>query len=208
MKSKHNSKTILNRVVNLAKQYKDTLVGKTFLVLYEGHSVELLFKTENFLHLCGIDSVLYAKDFYRKAVKGQLQSTEISFSSVHPYVFADIKTSYLAQAFSIFTKDSLVITNISTSTRSFKLGTTDLEIVFCFDVQYDNTGKIINDVLIPYSLRIENIANNKFNQMFEVDYVLSKPTGAKQYSTIEFGDKMKLEQYLKDKNINEYSINL
>ena len=208
MKAKQHVTKIIDKISTVAKQYKDDIVGKTFLVLYEGQSIEVLFKTENFLHLCGVDTVLYAKDFYRKAVNGQLREKEIRFSNNHPYIFAEIKTERLSDALSLLKRDSLVITDVSTQTKVYKLGTTDLEVVLCFDSQLDDNGNPINDILIPYSLRVEHITNNKYNKIFEVDFVLSKKTGTKEYTKIEFGESSLLNEYLLTNNITQYIINI
>ncbi len=208
MRSNKEVTEIIDRITKIAEQYKNNMIGKTFLILFEGESVEVVFKAENFLHLCGVDTVLYAKDFYRKAVHGQLKESEIGFSSLHPYHFADIKTKHLSEALSIMNRESLVITDVVTKTRGYKLGTTDLEIVFCFDSQLNINGKPIGETLIPYSLRIEDISNNNFDEMYEVDYVLSKKTGTKEYNTVEFGNKELLKDYLKDNGIDKYLINI
>jgi len=197
---------IVKRIIIAAKEYKERIAGKTFLILYEGHSVEIMFKTENFLHLCGVDTSLYARDFYRKAISGQLSKKEIGFSNIHPYYFADIKTKHLLDFISLFERDSLIITDLTTKTRSYKLGATDLEIVLCFDTQ-DGLEKPSN-ILIPYSLRVEEIANDKYHEIYEVDYILSKRNENHSYSTLEYGNKEKLKDYIKVNKITGYSIDL
>ena len=92
--------------------------------------------------------------------------------------------------------------------KTFKLGATDLEVIFCFDSQIDNNGNIINNILIPYSLRVEGIPNSKFGNMYEVNYVLSKKTGTKNYINIEYGNPDFLTSYLEKYSISGYSINI
>ena len=188
--------------------YKKHLISKTFLLIFEGHSIEIMFKAENLLHLCGVDTKLLAKDFYQKAYQKKLSDKEIYFSKKHPYDFAKIKLEHLPQAISLLSNESFVITDISTQTKMFKLGATDLEVIFCFDSQIDNNGNIINNILIPYSLRVEGIPNSKFNNMYEVDYVLSKKTGTKNYINIEYGNPDFLTSYLEKYSISDYSINI
>lgn len=188
--------------------YKKHLISKTFLLLFEGHSIEIMFKAENLLHLCGVDTKLLAKDFYQKAYQKKLSDKEIYFSKKHPYDFAKIKLEHLPQAISLLSNESFVITDISTQTKMFKLGATDLEVIFCFDSQIDNNGNIINNILIPYSLRVEGIPNSKFGNMYEVDYVLSKKTGTKNYINIEYGNPDFLTSYLEKHSISDYSINI
>jgi len=188
--------------------YKKQLISKTFLLLFEGHSIEIMFKAENLLHLCGVDTKLLAKDFYQKAYQKKLSDKEIYFSKKHPYDFAKIKLEHLPQAISLLSNESFVITDISTQTKMFKLGATDLEVIFCFDSQIDNNGNMINNILIPYSLRVEGIPNSKFGNMYEVNYVLSKKTGTKNYINIEYGNPNLLTSYLEKHSISGYSINI
>lgn len=207
MKFKYDAKVIIERINKASKQYKENFIGKTFLILYEGKGIEIMFKADNFLHLCGVDTTLRAKDFYRKAIKAQLKENEIGFSNMHPYILADIKTQHLIDAFLLLKKESLVLTDVSTQTKTYKLGTTDLEVVICFDSQFNDNGDVLNNVLIPYSLRVEEIANSKFNEIYEVDFVLSKETGMKEYNCIEFGNKTELKQYLLQNGIeNNFKI--
>lgn len=208
MKPKINKSKILKMIHKNAVIYKKQLISKTFLLLFEGHSIEIMFKAENLLHLCGVDTKLLAKDFYQKAYQKKLSDKEIYFSKKHPYDFAKIKLEHLPQAISLLSNESFVITDISTQTKMFKLGATDLEVIFCFDSQIDNNGNIINNILIPYSLRVEGIPNSKFGNMYEVNYVLSKKTGTKNYINIEYGNPDFLTSYLEKHSISGYSINI
>lgn len=206
MRSKNDVTEIIQRIILAARWYKENVVGRTFLILYEGKHIKVQFKTENFLHLCGVDTTLYAKEFYKKAVNGTLNSHEIGFSNIHPYVFAEIKTKNIINALSILRRESFVITDIFTKSRFYKLGTTDLEVVICFDVQLDNNGNQIKNIFIPYSLRVEEIANNRYNELYEVDYVLSKRTNERGYSQVEYGDSDYLMQYFDEHGICDYNI--
>lgn len=50
----------------------------------------------------------------------------------------------------------------------------------------DKHGKIIDDCLVPYSFRIEEISNSKFGDLYEVDFIFSKNTNEKYYQTITY----------------------
>ena len=41
-------KEIIKTIENAAKVYKDQLVGKTFLYVFDGRYIEVMFKAENF----------------------------------------------------------------------------------------------------------------------------------------------------------------
>ena len=51
------------------------------------------------------------------------------------------------------------------------------------------SGKIISNYKVPYSFRVEEIDNSKFDKLHEVTHILKKKTGSKQYSELTFGDK-------------------
>ena len=80
-------------------------------------------------------------------------------------------------------------------------------IILCFDSQLDNEGNAIGNVLVPYSLRVEEIDNSRFDKIYEVDYVLSKKTGVREYNHIEYGELQNLKHYLSEYNISECIIN-
>jgi len=199
---------IIERLHAIARLYQRELVGKTFLILYEGNKSEVIFKSENFLHLCGVETNLSAKHFFKCAIRKSLTPKNIFFSQSHPYNLCEIKTKFMPQAISLFKKDSLAITDISTQTRQFKLGTTDLDVVFCFDEDSASHPNIARNILFPCSLRVEDIPNSKFNNMYEVNYVLSKKTGTKNYINIEYGNPNLLTSYLEKYSISDYSINI
>ena len=58
---------ILKKIHNAAKNYQRYLAGKTFMYVYEGKSIEVVFKNSSFLHLTGVNTKLRAKEFYKHA---------------------------------------------------------------------------------------------------------------------------------------------
>ena len=58
---------ILKKIHNAAKNYQRYLAGKTFMYVYEGKSIEVVFKNSSFLHLTGVNTKLKAKEFYKHA---------------------------------------------------------------------------------------------------------------------------------------------
>ena len=184
-----DKRVLVNRIIHAAQIYKNTLVGRAFLVTYEDRYVEIMFKTSSFFHLTGVASTLSAENFYKKAKKGQLRDTEIYFDSKHPADFADLKTTYLDSLDRIISTDTLIGEGITVATAVFPIGITDINIFVCFDKNTDSTGKLINNYLIPYSFRIESIDNSKVGTLYEVKYVFSKSVGESKYNKLEFGDK-------------------
>ena len=49
---------------------------------------------------------------------------------------------------------------------------------------------MIDDCLVPYSFRIEEIGNEKFGELYEVDFIFCKQTNESKYEIISYkGDK-------------------
>ena len=81
---------ILKKIHNAAKNYQRYLAGKTFMYVYEGKSIEVVFKNSSFLHLTGVNTKLKAKEFYKHAkTKNGLKVQEFFFDKDHPYDLAE-----------------------------------------------------------------------------------------------------------------------
>ena len=89
---------IISAICNAAKQYKQNLIGKKFLFIFESRSIEIVFKKDSFKHLTGVSSYLSAKQFYKKALNGTLRKEQIWFvhkdeEQVYLYSLADFTTA-------------------------------------------------------------------------------------------------------------------
>ena len=178
---------LVNRIKNAALTYRQYLVGKTFMFIYDDKKIEVIFKKESFLHLTGVGSKLYARDFYKKAERKTLRKSEIYFDASHPADFADIKTQYLSKLYELTISDIFIFEDIVTMTATYSLGLTNLEFTLCCGKNTDKMGNVLNDCYVPYSFRIGEIDNSKFGDMQEVEYILSKPTTQSKYSEITYG---------------------
>ena len=69
---------ILKKIHNAAKNYQRYLAGKTFMYVYEGKSIEVVFKNSSFLHLTGVNTKLKAKEFYKHAKTKNLNCDHLS----------------------------------------------------------------------------------------------------------------------------------
>jgi hypothetical protein len=190
MANNKNTTIIVRRINEAAKKYKAELVGKTFLIIFEDHYIEVSFRIKNFLHLCGVDTTLKnAADFYKKAAsKGGLNSNEIAFSSKRPFSLADIKTQNLQAALDLFSKEIFVATDLFTQTNTYAIGTTDLKIIICIDSDRNRQGQVISNILVPRSLRVEYLKNSRCANLYEVDFVLKKDSNDKLYSELIYGN--------------------
>lgn len=189
---------LVSRINDAAQIYKEYLVGRTFMFVYEDKKIEVIFKVESFMHLSGVASKLYPKDFYKKAEKRTLKQTEIMFDSDHPADFADIKTQYLHRLYELTVDDILIADDIVTMTATYAFGLTNLNFILCFGKNTDKKGKVVDDCYVPYSFRIEEISNDKYGNLYDVKYVFSKLTNKNKYSEITFGEKENLESLNED----------
>ncbi len=82
------------------------------------------------------------------------------------------------------------------------LGLTNLKFVLCCGRNTDKMGNIINDCYVPYSFRIEEIKNNKFGEIYTVEYILSKTTSKSNYSEITYEEVNNLK-FLSDEIKNK-----
>ncbi len=88
---KQKTLAIIQSIQQAALIFDSKLVGKTFLYIYEGKAIEVVYRTTDFLHLTGVDTALSASAFYRNAKSGKLSSGQIFFSTRHPYVLSKKK---------------------------------------------------------------------------------------------------------------------
>lgn len=97
-----------------------------------------MFKVTNFRHLTGVESSLSAREFYMKAVKNQLQTNQISFSSNHPYELCLKKITHITDIANLAQSESFMLEEITTQSKTYKFGTTDLNFSLCLDLEYDD----------------------------------------------------------------------
>jgi len=63
------------QIKSAAALFKQHLVGRKFMYVFDNRYIEVIFKKENFRHLTGIDTNLSANQFYQYAVKGKLEAS-------------------------------------------------------------------------------------------------------------------------------------
>ena len=84
----HKKELIRKQIIEAANIYSHKLAGKKFLYVTPNYYFEILFLTDKFLHLTGVNTKLTAKDFYEKARKGILQNNQFYFDKEHPFDIA------------------------------------------------------------------------------------------------------------------------
>lgn len=171
-----------------AQTYKNLLVGRRFLYVFEGRYIEVLFETKNFRHLTGVSTYLSAEKFYRYAIEQKLSASQIWFDEKHPYNLSMRKLQHLGDIAKMSSSESFMLEDISTNTRSYKFGTTDLHFTLCMGKPTDANGNEVGDCFIVESLRDEDCFS-KSTDAFTVTHILSKPNDKKEYTNILFMDQ-------------------
>lgn len=181
MKTQIDRKKIASEIAAAAKAYKRNLVGKTFLYIFDGQCIEVIFKIKDFKHLTGVDSALSAQDFYKKAVKGELQASQIFFSARHPYKLAQRKLKHLHHISALLMGESFMLKDITTQTEIYKYGSTDLKFSLCFNKESGDNGAEQGSCYFAKSLRDEDCFS-KSNEVFTITHIFSKSNDEKKYS--------------------------
>lgn len=140
-KKSNDRKIIVHEINNAAQLYKTHLVGKKFLYVFDGRYIEVCYKTDSFRHLTGVETSLSAKRFYQYAVKKQLQSSQIYFTSRHPYSLCKKKLKHICEIAVLASTESFMLEEILTNTKSYRFGTTNLKFTLCLNKEYDESGQ-------------------------------------------------------------------
>ena len=181
-------KEIIKTIENAARVYKDQLVGKTFLYVFDGRYIEVMFKAENFKHLTGVDSSLSAKRFLKLAVHNMLGENQISFSSRHPYALCKKKLGHITEIASFASSESFMLEEISTNSFTYKFGTSDLNFTLCMGEDLDSYGIKKSRCLVAQSLR-DGDCFSKSKNVYAVSHILMKKNDEKLYGEVCFLDK-------------------
>lgn len=176
---------IVATIQSAAKIYKNELVGRKFLYVFDGRFIEVIFKVQNFKHLTGVISPLPASEFFRKAIRNQLSVNQISFSSDHPYELCCKKIKHICDIATLAGSECFMLEKITTKSRSYKFGTTDLRFSICFDQPRNEQWDILNETFLAESLRDEDCFS-KNESAYSVTCILSKPNDQKKYNNLLF----------------------
>lgn len=187
-KKQENKKQIISAIVSAAKLYKEHLVGKRFLYVFEGRYIEVIYKAQNFRHLTGVSTQLSAKRFYRNAVKNELQAEQIYFDAKHPYSLCVKKIRHIGEVATLAGAESFMLEEIVTNTRTYKFGTTDLRFSICMNKETDENGNEKGDCYVVESLRDEDCFSKSKNT-YAVTHIFSRPNDRKKYTHLLYMDE-------------------
>lgn len=188
-----NREEIAREICSAAKLYKEYLVGKRFLYVFDDRYIEVLYKIANFKHLTGVECKMSAGEFYKNALKNKLQGFQIYFSNRHPYALCKRKVKHLCDISLLASSENFMLEEIVTNTRTYKFGTTDTEFSLCMNREYDERGNEKGDCYIVESLRDEDCFSKSKN-VYTVTHILAKNNTVPLYTHVLFSEK---SSYLK-----------
>ena len=140
---------IRKQIIDAACIYRDHLAGKAFLYVTGDKYFEVVFQTDRFMHLTGVNSKLRAQDFYDKAKESELTTGQIYFDPEHPYHGAKKKLPCLKLLPSLTNSLVCVVKDIKTLTLTYKIGVTNLNFTIGLTENLDFEGNKINDCFCP-----------------------------------------------------------
>ena len=139
------------------------------------------------MHLTGVETNLFAKQFYKDALKGILRHNQIRFSSRHPYNLAVKKVNQLVNISKVTDSELIILETITTESAIYKFGITELDFTLCLGQDTDDSGNIKSDKYTLRSLRAEDCFN-KSNDVFTVNYIFRKSNEEKYYKDVMYAD--------------------
>lgn len=178
---------IVQQIIQAAALYRQNLVGRRFLYVFDGRYIEVLYKAQNFRHLTGIDTAVSARRFYQDAVHGRLQARQIFFNQSHPYALCQRKVKHICDIATMASSENFMLEEITTDTCSYRFGTTDLKFTLCMNKEMDANGNPIGDCYVVQSLRDEDCFS-KSRSAYTVTHILARSNDADRYTDVLFLD--------------------
>lgn len=190
---------VRKNVISAVQKYKGKLVGKKFIYIFNDEFIEVIYKTENFMHLTGVDSkVLKPNKFYNIAKNKKLKRNQMCFGQRHPLKIALQKSKELSNI-DVFSDSKIyVVKDMKTSTYTYEFCFSDKKITLGLtkDTMKDSGGNEIElDYYVPRTLRVKEdaTANNSSSKVIEVKMILSKTDKEAKYNKIHYGIREDIE---------------
>ncbi len=181
---------IVSEICSAAALYRQHLVGRCFMYVFDDRYIEVIYKADSFRHLTGVDTPLSAKQFYKLACQRRLGVSQIGFTAQHPYDLCVRKLVHLSDLAKLATSESFMLEEITTQTQSYKFGTTDLNFSICMN-------KRNSECYVAESLRDEDCFSKSGN-VYAVTHIFSKRNDAKEYTDIAWFDERFVHAELPD----------
>lgn len=192
METRSNKKEhIRKQVIDAAQVYRNELAGKVFLYVTGEEYFEVVFQTNRFMYLTGVNSRLSAQEFYDKAAEAKLTTGQIFFDQEHPYHGAKKKLPCLLLLPLLTNSMVCVVKDMKTMTLTYKLGITNLNFTVGLTENVDFEGNKINDWFLPRTLRVKDKAIENSDSAEFVDFIFMKDASMDKYNTLVFSDDNK-----------------
>lgn len=199
---------IVQEIKNVAKIYKEKMLGKVFLYIYDKGFLEISFRKRDFPHLTGVIKKISAEKFFDLAVSRKLTEQQFYFSKEHPRDLCVKKVFELSNLPKMTESEGFILEDIKTQSVTFKFGFTDLHFTLCLREDLDDSGVKKSDYYLPQSFRVEN-SFSKSSNVYEIHAILEKKNSDKKYNVLKYSDgsNIHLSDELKSK-IDEAILNL
>lgn len=188
---KIKNEQIRKHIIAASEVYRDHLAGKVFLYVYGESYFEVVFPTNRFRHLTGVNSSISAQEFYDKARDATLSTGQILYDKEHTYRGAKKKLPCLLLLPALTNDVVCVVKDMKTVSLIYKIGVTNLDFTIGLSENLDLEGNKINDWFLPRTLRVKDKAIEKSADAEFVDFIFSKDASMDKYSTMSYADKGK-----------------
>lgn len=190
-------KLVRNNIISNVQTYKEILVGKYYLYIFENNCFEMYFGTDNYMHLTGVGSTVSPNQFYELAKNNQLQDSQIFFSNRFPLKTAIQKTANLSCLPNFVSEGYFVIKDLVTDTATYPYAITNIDQSVLIGLKTEEEGEIY----IPKSFRVKGKIFDKADddKLFEINCILSKTDKEGLYDNVLYRDDTHFE--LLDKKI-------
>lgn len=183
---KDKKENLRTKIILASQAYRDKLAGRIFLYVIGEEYFEVVFQTDCFMHLTGVNSILNAQDFYEKSKDSTLNSNQIYFDARHPYAIAKRKISYLPMLAQLTSSLVCIVRDMQTLTLTYKIGITNIDFTLGLTENTDFYGNKINDWFLPRTLRIRDKAIENCVDAEFVDFIFSRNASLSKYDTVNF----------------------
>lgn len=193
MASKEEKKNLIRqRIIEASNIYSKNLTGNIFLYVYGDEYFEVMFPTECFLHLTGVDTYLSAKSFYDNAKSRKLTTNQFYFKKDHNFLTVKKKLGCLVRLPELTNREVCILKDMKTLKIIYKLSITNLEFTLGLTENINSMGKKINDYYIPMTLRVKDksIENSSGGEV--VDFIFKKNASISKYDCVLVKDNNKI----------------
>lgn len=179
-------KFVRDNIISNAQIYRDALVGRYYLYIFENRCFEMYFGTDNYMHLTGVGSKVSPNQFYDLAKNHQLHTNQIFFSQRFPLKTAIQKTTNLCYLPDFIKEGYFVIKDLKTETASYPYAITNIDQSILRGLKSEE-GK---EIYIPQSFRVKGKIFDKADddKIFEINCILSKTDKEGLYNQVLYQD--------------------